>query len=53
MDKKYTRRMKGPPHNIQNPDQSMTKFLHHTRRPIQNYLVHLRIYISVISSIPG
>ena len=42
--KKYKRGMRGPPHKIQNIDQSKTKHLHNTRRVLHKGIGCLRIH---------
>ena len=51
--KKYKRGMRGPPHKIQNIDQSKTKHLHNTRRVLHKGIGCLRIHYGNISSKPG
>ena len=36
--------MRGPPHKVQNPNQSKTKHLHYTRKTVHKGLSRLRIH---------
>lgn len=51
--KKYMQRMRGLSHKIWETNQSMTKFLHYTRRTLHKGLIHLRINKGNISLNPG
>ena len=42
--------MRGPPHKVQNPNQSKTKHLHYTRKTVHKGLSRLRIHKGNISS---